>query len=127
MNRKEQRVYQERLERRIRRYDAGMRQWLPSDYPESKLSEALRNYAVAAAHQMAVEYSVRQLLADTEVPVICLMYYLVYARSIDRLLRQDLSVAELETAVLRLTRKWTERGLDGKVLKDIRREVFGIE
>ena len=116
----------EKLERRIRRYGYAVNSGLPGQQPEWKKRAAVVAYTRGAGKLLEIEEGVRGVLSTESVPTIEVMWYMIYAKGIGRLIRDFHGIERLKTEVAQLTAKWAKNGLKEAIMKRIREELFAL-
>ena len=114
-----------KLEKRVSNYEyaLGVKRAVREARHRRKTAAA---YARAAEVQVAIETGVKRLLATEPVPSILVIWYIVYARSLGPVIRKHPDSEQLKIAVGLLTAKWQQRGLDERIMKRIRAELFDL-
>lgn len=110
----------------ITKYEAMLRLGANGPVTESEIQRRVANYGTASMMQRAVESQVRQILCSHGVSTISFAYYHAYARELGKLQRQELPESLMEVELTLIMDKWSGRGLEREVLRDIACQVFNI-
>jgi hypothetical protein len=112
--------------KRITNYRLGLKPEQIKEVYESKKDRMVAEETEAINRQVAIENRVRGILAEGTVPCTLTIWYISFAREVDKLHKHYGGGGTLLAEVAIALYKWKTRGLDESFLNKIRDEVFAI-